>query len=226
MFESMGAGPNIQLCSKSYDDLVLVSPRFDSLRYSKREQWFGYMNANRNLEDRSQLTSSPVPVPQVEDDHSNTAGPMLPPTSITPSSSARSRTAISPALMNHIFHPSPKKAVAKIWTVAQELHATSVLTTIIVLLNKFRKCISLSDNDVGKTSTLSHSIKLTCDIAIKQPIRRINGELAEEVETQLQQLSDDDIIRPSNSPWSSCIVPVKKRCGGLRLAIDYRALNN
>ncbi|CAF2142287.1 unnamed protein product, partial [Rotaria magnacalcarata] len=65
-----------------------------------------------------------------------------------------------------------------------------------VLLNKFSKCISLSDNDVGKTSTLSHSIKLTRDIAIKQPIRRINGELAEEVETQLQQLSDDGIIRP------------------------------
>ncbi|CAF4365285.1 unnamed protein product [Rotaria magnacalcarata] len=95
-----------------------------------------------------------------------------------------------------------------------------------VLLNKFSKCISLSDNDVGKTSTLSHSIKLTRDIAIKQPIRRINGELAEEVETQLQQLSDDGIIRPSNSPWSSCIVPIKKRCGGLRLAIDYRLLNN
>ncbi|CAF3693322.1 unnamed protein product [Rotaria socialis] len=88
------------------------------------------------------------------------------------------------------------------------------------------KCISLSDNDVGKISTLSHSIKLTRDIAIKQPIRRINGELAEEVETQLQQLSDDGIIRPSNSPWSSCIVPIKKRCGGLRLAIDYRLLNN
>ncbi|CAF2221060.1 unnamed protein product [Rotaria magnacalcarata] len=95
-----------------------------------------------------------------------------------------------------------------------------------VLLNKFSKCISLSDNDVGKTSTLSHSIKLTRDTAIKQPIRRINGELAEEVETQLQQLSDDGIIIPSNSPWSSCIVPVKKRCGGLRLAIDYRLLNN
>ncbi|CAF4933366.1 unnamed protein product, partial [Rotaria socialis] len=93
------------------------------------------------------------------------------------------------------------------------------------LLNKFSKCISLSENDVGKTS-ISHSIKLTRDIAIKQPIRRINGELAEEVETQLQQLSDDGIIRPSNSPWSSCIVPIKKRCGGLRLAIDYRLLNN
>ncbi|CAF4353580.1 unnamed protein product [Rotaria magnacalcarata] len=95
-----------------------------------------------------------------------------------------------------------------------------------VLLNKFSKCISLSDNDVRKTSTLSHSIKLTRDIAIKQPIRRINGELAEEVEIQLQQLCNDGIIRPSNSPWSSCIVPVKKRCGGLRLAIDYRLLNN
>ncbi|CAF4399167.1 unnamed protein product, partial [Rotaria magnacalcarata] len=30
---------------------------------------------------------------------------------------------------------------------------------------------------------------------------------------------------PSNSPWSSCIVPILKKDGGLRLAVDYRSLN-
>ncbi|CAF3450143.1 unnamed protein product [Rotaria socialis] len=63
------------------------------------------------------------------------------------------------------------------------------------------------------------------DTAIKQPIRRVNGELAEKIEDVLKQNHKDGIIRPSNSPWSSCNVPIVKKCGGLRLTVDYRLLN-
>ncbi|CAF4213109.1 unnamed protein product, partial [Rotaria magnacalcarata] len=94
-----------------------------------------------------------------------------------------------------------------------------------LLLEAFDGCISKSDDDVGLTSTVSHKIELTKDTAIKQPIRRVTGPLAEQIEDILKKDHADGIIRPSNSPWSSCIVPVKKRCGGLRLAIDYRLLN-
>ena len=94
-----------------------------------------------------------------------------------------------------------------------------------LLLNKFKNCISLNDNDVGLTSTIKHNITLSKDTAIKQPIRRVNGELAEKIEDILKQDHKDGIIRPSNSPWSSCIVPIVKKCGGLRLAVDYRLLN-
>ncbi|CAF2136139.1 unnamed protein product, partial [Rotaria magnacalcarata] len=97
---------------------------------------------------------------------------------------------------------------------------------IEILLNKYAKCISLNDNDVGKTSTIKHNIELVRDVAIKQPIRRVNGELAERIEKTLEQDHKDGIIRPSNSPWSSCIVPIVKKCGGLRLAVDYRILNS
>ncbi|CAF2210582.1 unnamed protein product [Rotaria magnacalcarata] len=97
---------------------------------------------------------------------------------------------------------------------------------IEILLNKYAKCISLNDNDVGKTSNIKHNIELIKDIAIKQPIRRVNGELAERIEKTLGQDHKDGIIRPSNSPWSSCIVPIVKKCGGLRLAVDYRILNS
>ena len=32
------------------------------------------------------------------------------------------------------------------------------------------------------------------------------------------------IIRPSDSPWSSSIVTVGKKDGGMRICIDFRAL--
>ncbi|CAF2215686.1 unnamed protein product [Rotaria magnacalcarata] len=100
------------------------------------------------------------------------------------------------------------------------------LTRVTELLNKFNTIVSKNDEDVGFTNTIQHRIELTKDTAIKQPIRRVTGELANEIEEILLKDEAAGIIRRSHSAWSSCIVPVKKKCGGTRLAIDYRRLND
>ena len=58
----------------------------------------------------------------------------------------------------------------------------------------------------------------------KAPYRLDPVEL-KELATQLQELLDKGMIRPSVSPWGAPVLFVKKKDGSLRLCIDYRELN-
>jgi hypothetical protein len=46
-----------------------------------------------------------------------------------------------------------------------------------------------------------------------------------ELRRQLKMFIDKDFIRPSQSPYGACVLFAKKKDGGLRLCLDYRALN-
>ena len=46
-----------------------------------------------------------------------------------------------------------------------------------------------------------------------------------EVERQLTEYLRKGKIQPSNSPWSSLVLLVKKKDGSMYLCIDYQALN-
>ena len=48
----------------------------------------------------------------------------------------------------------------------------------------------------------------------------------DEVKAHIQEMLNLGAIRPSNSPWASAIVLVRKKDGQLRLCIDLRMLNN
>lgn len=58
----------------------------------------------------------------------------------------------------------------------------------------------------------------------KAPYRMAPVEM-KELLTQLQDLLDKGIIRPSVSPWGAPVLFVKKKDGTMRLCIDYRELN-
>lgn len=81
------------------------------------------------------------------------------------------------------------------------------------------------DEDIGISTTVTHSINLTDDTLIKIPHRRIPPNQIEEVRQHIQQLLKQGIIRKSRSPYAAPIVIVKKKDGSLRLCVDYRALN-
>lgn len=100
------------------------------------------------------------------------------------------------------------------------------IATVKCMLEKRRAAISLHKHDLGKTSTARHVIDVQGNPPCKQRYRRFQGPLRHEIEEELRKLQDRDIIERSNSPWSSPLVPIRKKDGNLRLCVDYRALNS
>jgi hypothetical protein len=58
----------------------------------------------------------------------------------------------------------------------------------------------------------------------KAPYRMSLPKLTE-LKIQLQELLDEEYIKPSVSPWGALVLFVKKKDDTLRLCIDYRQLN-
>ena len=94
------------------------------------------------------------------------------------------------------------------------------------LLKRNAKTFSKNDLDMGRTNLVKHHIKLTDPIPFKEAYRRIPPQMYDEVKADIQEMLDLGAIRPSNSPWASAIVLVRKKDGRLRFCIDLRRLNN
>jgi len=58
----------------------------------------------------------------------------------------------------------------------------------------------------------------------KRPYMMAASELAE-LKKQLEELQQSGFIRPSSSPWGALVLFVKKKDGGMRMCVNYRALN-
>ena len=59
----------------------------------------------------------------------------------------------------------------------------------------------------------------------KQPYRQQNPTVRREEMAQVQQMLASDVIQPSNIPWASPIVMVKKKDGSLRFCVDFHQLD-
>ncbi len=79
----------------------------------------------------------------------------------------------------------------------------------------------------GHTIQAVHSINTGDSKPIYHAPYRIPTAWQEhKVRQEIQQMLDEGIKTPSTSPWTSPVVPVKKKDGSLRLCVDYRKLNS
>ena len=92
------------------------------------------------------------------------------------------------------------------------------------LFKEFQDVFSQGDDDLGNTPLLEHGIK-THGPPLRQPYRRQNPAVHREEMTQVQQMLSSNVIRPSNSPWASPVVMVRKKDDSLRFCVDFRQLN-
>ena len=77
----------------------------------------------------------------------------------------------------------------------------------------------------GRTDLSTFSINTGDHDPVCGPHWRIPPKWLEEVRRQVDDLLSLGIIAPSVSPWASSVVTVKKKDGGIRICVDYRALN-
>ena len=92
------------------------------------------------------------------------------------------------------------------------------------LFKEFQDVFSQGEDDLGNTPLLEHGIE-THGPPLRQPYRRQNPAVHREEMAQVQQMLPSNVIRPSNSPWASPVVMVRKRDGSLRFCVDFRQLN-
>ena len=94
------------------------------------------------------------------------------------------------------------------------------------LLVEFRDVFSHGSGDIGRTSLTSHKID-TGDKKLNQTTTAMSttcesGHIAQKV---IKEMHEQGVVEPSNSPWMSPIVLVKKKDGTQRFCVDYRKLN-
>ena len=127
------------------------------------------------------------------------------------------RPKVSPEKLTELFAKLDLSGIAE-WEPhhKQEVHQ---------VIKDYAFLFALEDLDLGKTSVVKHSIKITDPTPFKERYRRIPPTQYEEVKKHLQEMLEIGAIRKSNSPWASAVVLVRKKDGSLRFCIDLRKLN-
>lgn len=101
---------------------------------------------------------------------------------------------------------------------------------IMKVIKKYEKVFYEPNSKLTFTSEIKHKINTVDNIPIRTKTYRYPYVHKDEVQRQIKEMLDNDIIRPSSSPYSApiWIVPKKEDASGnkkWRLVVDYRKLN-
>ena len=94
------------------------------------------------------------------------------------------------------------------------------------LLKENLDVFATKEQPFGRTDLVKHRIVTETDVPIKQPVRRPPLHLRTEAKREVEKMLENEVIEPSDSPWASPVVLVRKKDGSLRYCVDYRRLNS
>ena len=107
----------------------------------------------------------------------------------------------------------------------EDFDRTSLPQWLLRCMKRNADTFSQTDLDLGRTAATRHSMTLFDYLPFKEKARRVPPHMYEEVRQHLRSMLDFDVIRPSNSPWTSNVVLVRKPTGELRFCIYLRRIN-
>lgn len=91
------------------------------------------------------------------------------------------------------------------------------------VIEKFRE---LSTTEMGCVTTAVHRIDTGDSAPIKQRQYALSPAMQKHLHAEIKKMADLGVIQPSNSPWSSPVLLVKKKNGEFRACFDGRRLNS
>lgn len=97
--------------------------------------------------------------------------------------------------------------------------------TLRQLIADYRDVFALKGEPLGQTTVATHEIK-TEGPPIRAKYRRVPPGWRDEAVREEERMKQLGVIEPSDSPWASPVVLVRKKDGSLRYCLDYRRLNN
>ena len=97
--------------------------------------------------------------------------------------------------------------------------------TLLEFLANRHKAFCLEENERGETDLVQFEIETGGAAPKKLPVRRMPFTVRQEVARQLKMMQLTGAIQPSNTPWASPVVLVRKD-GTQRFCVDYRELNS
>ena len=100
------------------------------------------------------------------------------------------------------------------------------LSGLSELLQEYHHAFALEADERGETDLVQFSIDTGEASPMRQPSRRSPFAARAEVSRQIATMMRTGIIRPSQCPWASPVVLVRKKDGSLKFCIDYRSLNS
>ncbi|XP_049515963.1 uncharacterized protein LOC125942080 [Dermacentor silvarum] len=96
---------------------------------------------------------------------------------------------------------------------------------VLALLQNFRSSFDCDQPSLGRTATVTHSIHTGSHPPLRQRPYRVSAAERQIITEQVDDMLHRGVIRPSQSPWASPVVLVRKKDGSIRFCVDYRRLN-
>jgi transposase InsO family protein len=96
---------------------------------------------------------------------------------------------------------------------------------LTALLEEFRDIFAKNPKRPGRTNQVRHEIDTGSNRPINVAPYRLGPVEKQKVAEEIKVMQENDIIRPSRSPWAAPVVLVTKKDGTIRFCVDYRKIN-